>query len=170
MGTLGSSLPLADDCGLSTMRPGESRVVVPKPVALSLPWLREYDRPVACAAIVAEVGRIVVLPEEGARGDELVRELIEGRRAPETDLASALRPRGVPEIVRRLTVTSATISRPQKAYRLRLSKTLFPLLDLDKDKKERRLYLYSVGEHLEVVSVAFVKRGFDNAPLVPPDL
>ena len=163
-------MSLTDDCGWGTMGLPERRVGVPAHVARSLSsWFPKARGVIECVAITAEVGRVVVVPQEVARTDDFVSGLIQDRRGPYSDLASALRPQGqdLPEIVRRLRVTQATIDHPATAHRLQLSRTLFPLLDLDKD--ERRLYLYSVGEHLEVVSVAFVKQGFASTPLEPPD-
>jgi hypothetical protein len=141
----------------------DHRVAVPVHVAGLLSWLKKAEEPVDCVAVVAEVGRIIVLPEAVARSDESVRELIEGRRGSETDLASAWHPHDPPEIVRRLRVTSVSISCPQTVFRLRLPKTLFPLLDLGPE--ERRLYLYEVAGHLEVASVAFVRQGINNMAL-----
>ena len=170
MGESGIDLSLPDDCGWGTMGLSERRVAVPAQVARSLSsWFPKAGMRVPCVAIAPEVGRIVVVPQEVANTDDFVRGLILGRRGPYPDLASALHPQGqeLPEIVRRLRVTQASIDHPASTHRLHLSRELFPLLDLDKE--ERRLYLYSVDEHLEVVSVAFVKQGFANAPLEPPE-
>jgi len=168
MGKEGIKLSLPDDCGLSTMG-YDHRVAVPVHVAGLLSWLKKTEAPVDCVAIVAEVGRIIVLPEAVARSDELLSELIAGRRGPESDLASALLPHDLPEIVRRLRVTSARISCPQTVFRLRLSKTLFPLLDLHLPRGERRLYLYEESDRLEVVSLVFGKQGFADTPLSWPE-
>jgi hypothetical protein len=143
----------------------DHRVAVPVHVAGSLSWLKKAEAPVGCVAVVVEVGRIVVLPEAVARKHELLAELIAGRRGPETDLASALLPHDPPEIVRRLRVTSASILPPPAAFRLRLSRTLLPLLDLDLRRRQRRLYLYEKADHLEVVSIVLAKQGFTDAPL-----
>lgn len=163
-------MPLRDESGWSSMILGERRVAVPAEVARSLSsWLPKPGGRVECVAFVPEIGRVVVAPQVAAEMDPFVKGLIQDRRGLYADLASALRPQGqdLPEIVRRLRVTRASIDHPASAHRLQLSRALFPLLDLDKD--ERRLYLYGVGEHLEVASVAFVRRGFDNAPLDPPE-
>ncbi len=162
MGKDGIKLP--HDCGLSTMG-RDHRVAVPVHVARSLSWLKKAEVPIDCLVVVAEPGRITVLPEAVARENELVAELIADSRGPDTDLASALLTSDTPEIVRRLRVTSASIDHPSSAYRLHLSKTLFPLLDLDLPHGERGLYLYKVGDYLQVASVAFTRQGFRNAPL-----
>ena len=74
----------------------------------------------------------------------------------------------LPEIVRRLRVTRATISHSSAGHRLRLSRALFPVLDLRDE--QRRLYLYAVGDYLEVASVAFFKEGLTRNPLGPQEL
>ena len=145
------------------MRLREGRVVVPADVARSLSsWFPKPNALIQCVAVVVEIGRVVVVPEEVAEMDESIREWAEARHGHYPDLASALMPQGqdVPEIASRLRVTRASIDHPSNAHRLHLSKNLFPLLDLG--PKERRLYLYKVADHLEVASVAFARKGISN--------
>ncbi len=156
MGDSGISLPDEDDLGIRKIGLKDGRVAVPPQVVRALSWIREDTKLVQCIAVLVRPGRVVVLPTEVAHQDPYIAELLAARRASPSDLRELLRLQAPAEIVRRLSVTAASVSTDPTAFRLRLSRNLFPALDISPE--ERHLFLFESAGHLEVASLDFARR------------